>query len=290
MMEMMEEKAKQIMEEERAKDRRSGYLASLIYLLLFIVILVLPMLTYPVPPLGQQGILVSFGSSDAGGGNDIPLTQNEDFFEEEIKSSSQTVEKQSVEREVKRNIPQATTPKEVRTSENPDAERISNAKETARQAEVDREQKKAAEAKRQAEIAEQKKYQEAKNQFGSLFGQGKGENASSGNQGDPIGDPTAKALEGVTSGRGVIGGGLDGRGVSYAPRIEDKSQKTGRVVVRVCVNGEGEVISAEYTQSGSTTTDSDLREIAVSNAKRFRFTGSTIDRQCGTISIDFRVK
>lgn len=288
---MKEEKETQVTEEEgRARDRKRGYVASLMYLLLFSIILILPFLTYTVPPPGQEGIFVSFGNSAAGRGNDIPLTRAEEFVEEETPPSPPPVQEQAQQAETKTTSARETAPREVRTSEEPDAARIAREREVARQAEAEREQKRAAEAKRQAELAEQKKYEDAKSQFGSLFGQGKGENAAAGNQGNPDGDPTAKALEGVTSGRGVIGGGLDGRGVSYAPRIEDRSQKTGRVVVRVCVNSEGEVISAEYTQAGSTTTDSDLREIAVNNARRFRFTGSAVDRQCGTISIDFRVK
>ena len=288
----MAEMEKQVAEEkERAEDKRRGYIASLIYLLLFFLIILLPMLSYPDPPPEREGVLVSFGSSSTGGGNDVPLTQQEEYIEEETQPTSEPVQEKAEPREIQASPVQATTPREVRTSEDPNVARITKEKEAAgRKAEAEREQKRAAEAKRQAAEAEQKKFEDAKSQFGNLFGQGKGENASSGNQGDPTGDPTAKALEGTTSGRGVIGGGLDGRGVSYAPKIEDRSQKTGRVVVKVCVNGDGEVISAEYTQAGSTTTDSDLRTIAVSSAKRFKFTGSAVDRQCGTISIDFKVK
>lgn len=94
--------------------------------------------------------------------------------------------------------------------------------------------------------------------------------------------------EGIT-GKGTIGGGLEGRGIVYTPTIQDNSQRTGRVVVRICVNSKGEVISADYMQAGSTTADSELRNMAVRNAKKFKFSSRSIDRQCGTITIDFKV-
>jgi TonB family protein len=88
----------------------------------------------------------------------------------------------------------------------------------------------------------------------------------------------------------MVGGGLGSRGVTYEPKISDNSQKVGKVVVNVCVDRSGKVISAEYTQKGSTTTDSDLRELAERSARKFVFTESGIEKQCGTITVDFKVR
>ena len=122
------------------------------------------------------------------------------------------------------------------------------------------------------------------------FGDGKGKTDKPGNQGDPNGDPDAKKLEGISTGSGMVGGGLGDRGVVFEPKISDNSQKTGTVVVRVCVDRNGDVVSADYTQKGSTTADSELRNIAINSAKKFRFAKSSIDKQCGTITIDFKVR
>lgn len=148
------------------------------------------------------------------------------------------------------------------------------------------------EAKKKAEAEAKKKaeYEKAKKQFGDSFGGGKGETDSPGNQGDPDGDPDASRLEGISTGSGVVGGGLGDRGVVYEPKINDNSQKTGTVVMRVCVGRDGQVVSADYTQKGSTTADSELRAIAIRSAKRFKFSKSTVDKQCGTITIDFKVR
>ena len=76
----------------------------------------------------------------------------------------------------------------------------------------------------------------------------------------------------------------------HEPKIDDRSQKTGRVVISVCVDKNGKVIKAEYTQKGSTTTDSELKEIAKKAALQFKFTLSEIEEQCGTITVDFKIR
>jgi TonB family protein len=108
--------------------------------------------------------------------------------------------------------------------------------------------------------------------------------------GDPLGEPDATVLEGISKGKGKVGGGLDERGVLYEPEIVEQSQESGRVVVRVCVDKNGRVIRANYTQKGSTTTDRELVEIAEISAKKYRFTPSTYEEQCGTITINFIVQ
>ena len=87
-----------------------------------------------------------------------------------------------------------------------------------------------------------------------------------------------------------VGGGLGNRGVLHEPQINDRSQKTGRVVISVCVDKTGKVIKADYTQKGSTTTDSELKDIARKAALQFKFTLSEIEEQCGTITVDFKIK
>ncbi|MGB4849997.1 MAG: hypothetical protein WBP41_18875, partial [Saprospiraceae bacterium] len=58
----------------------------------------------------------------------------------------------------------------------------------------------------------------------------------------------------------------------------------------VCVDKTGKVIKAVYTQKGSTNTDSELKEIARKAALQFKFTLSEIEEQCGTITVDFKVR
>ena len=125
--------------------------------------------------------------------------------------------------------------------------------------------------------------QEKKQKFGKLFGSGQGGKEGEGSKGDP----DSKALEGISKGTGSIGGGLSGRKVVQTPTISEASQKYGRVIVKICVDKLGKVISSKFTQKGSTTTDSQLVKIAEKGATKYVFAPGELDNQCGTITFDF---
>ncbi len=162
------------------------------------------------------------------------------------------------------------------------------AAEAKAKAEAEAKQKAAEEAKRKAEAELAAKKAAARSKFNNLAKSANGNGAPS--KGDPSGHPDATALEGITKGKGKAGNGLGSRGLLFAPVISDSSQQTGRVVVNICVNAQGKVISADFTQKGSTTTDSHLISLAVSNAKKYKFSESSTAEQCGDITIDFKLK
>ncbi|MCC7505998.1 MAG: toll/interleukin-1 receptor domain-containing protein [Saprospiraceae bacterium] len=88
----------------------------------------------------------------------------------------------------------------------------------------------------------------------------------------------------------VLGSGLSNRKMVSRPKMVDNTQKIGRVVVEVCVDGQGNVVSADYTFRGSTTTDSELRSKAISWARQYKFEPSSIEKQCGTLTFNFQLK
>ncbi|NNE29148.1 MAG: hypothetical protein HKN16_05905, partial [Saprospiraceae bacterium] len=163
--------------------------------------------------------------------------------------------------------------------------------------EVERKRQEAVEAKRLADAearrkrdAEAQALKDAISSGLSGSGQGSGNAGNPGDQGQPDGAPDGKALEGISTGAGSIGGGLGNRGVLYAPKITNDTQKTGKVVVKVCVDSTGKVVSSNYTQVGSTTNNPGLIATAERSARKYKFTEGTIDRQCGTITIIFKLK
>lgn len=268
---------------------------------LILILGLLPFFTYPDPPPGQEGILVNLGLPDQGQGeeNAAPAEATQEREAEPEKQPEQ-VEEKPVEKPTKTE-PTPTPQKEVIKTEDPDAVALREQKKRE-QAEKDRQereetarQKAEADAKRKAAEEEARKKAEAdklKGEIGGLFGNGKGKGntGTSGNQGDPNGDPNAKALEGVSTGTGSVGGGLGDRGVASAPKIEDNSQQEGTVVVRVCVDSDGKVSEAEFTQKGSTISTGRLKDVAIANAKRWRFSKGDVDKQCGTITYRFKVQ
>ncbi|MDO8366449.1 MAG: TonB family protein [Saprospiraceae bacterium] len=210
----------------------------------------------------------------------------------------------------------ATPPPPTATSDDPDVAAMKQQKEQdrkkqaeadqqerARQAEVDRQRAAAEDAKR----AEQAKRDKVKSNAGSAFGkpgssgQGAGGGGKPGNGGinGGTGDNPFGKSSGTGGGTGggdgtgdgpSIGGGLGGRKVERRGAIKDNSQKSGKVVIEVCVNSSGSVVSADYKLQGSTTSDSELKSKALQAAKGYRFAPSTADQQCGTITFNFTLK
>ena len=107
----------------------------------------------------------------------------------------------------------------------------------------------------------------------------------------PNANANANSLDSITTRKGNnVSGGLIGRKVLNKPRIVDEFNTSGTVVLNVCVDASGKVTSADFTQRGSRTTDSELVLIARKNAKAYKFISSSIDKQCGTITYVFKVK
>ena len=94
-------------------------------------------------------------------------------------------------------------------------------------------------------------------------------------------------LTGRSTGAGRVGDGLEDRGVLASPKLTDNSQATGTVVVKICVDENGKVTRANYTQRGSNTSNSRLTQLAEANARTYRFNPSSTEMQCGSITYVF---
>jgi outer membrane biosynthesis protein TonB len=300
--------------EQRSESR--GRMAGALTLLGLIILLFIPLFFHLNPPPGQEGILVNLGLPDMGQGEEnagpsLPAAapsapEQQPDPEPEPVVEPQSAPAQTKPQPVQRDVIQTEDPAKVALEKRREQERREQA-EANRQAQADAERKRQqqleaqrqadAERKRQAD-ADAKRQAEAdatKNQIGGLFGtgSGKGNTGTAGNQGDPNGDPNASNLEGISTGSGRIGGGLGGRGVLSSPSVSENSQKQGTVVISLCVGPDGSLIGdPSYTQRGSTTSDAALVRAAINNAKRWRFSAASgaPDRQCGTITYNFKLQ
>jgi len=308
-------------------DKNKARVGAVIWLIALMIIIIIPWMTYQDPPPGQEGIVVNLGIPDVGQGNEnAPIAdastpeesepEEEETPEEEEKEPAKDPEPEKEEQEEKKQEPVKSDKKIIET----DAEAIAlkkkkdaEKKQQQKEQEEKRKAQKAKEAKEAEEAAKRKKAEaekarkeaeaaaerakkeaeanENKNAFADLLkGDGKADTGTSGNQGTKDGDPNSDNLTGISTGAGKVGGGLGNRG-GVGPTITDNSQATGVVVIKVCVNEKGKVISATYTQKGSTTTNSTLKKLAEANAAGWSFDGgAAIDKQCGTITYDFKVK
>lgn len=85
-----------------------------------------------------------------------------------------------------------------------------------------------------------------------------------------------------------IEGQLENRSLLQPLLVERQHRSRGKVVVKVCVDGEGDVISAKFTQRGSNTFDKELKKIAVESARKAKFGQSPFQEECGYIAYSFQ--
>ncbi|WP_116124415.1 cell envelope integrity protein TolA [Lewinella sp. IMCC34183] len=317
-------------ESERRGDR-TGKITAVLGTVLIVVLLIWPIFFFQNPPPGQPGILVNLGFVDMGQGDENAAAPSEPEVTEvapappapadpppppppavdpkpkpqqrdvvvtedpaEVALRKQKAREEAARQAEARRVQQEADAERRRQQQEAEAER-------RRQQQIEaerRRQQEAAEAARRAEVeAERRRQAEAdalKGQLGGAFGQGggKGNTGNSGNQGVDDGDPNSDRLSGMSTSDGRVSGGLGGRGVKASPPVQENSQVSGTVVIEVCVNPDGQITRAVYTQNGSSTADPKLVAAATTNAKRWRFDANPMApaEQCGRISYNFRVQ
>ena len=104
-----------------------------------------------------------------------------------------------------------------------------------------------------------------------------------GNGGNGTGGP-AGAGGGVS-----IRSGLDGRRIAKLPSFEDDFNENAKVAVDIIVNSSGQVIGAAVNPRGTTTTNNNIRNIAIKKAKMLRLNAGNDSEQKGTIVFSFKI-
>lgn len=300
------------------QNRKKGLLMSIVLHLLLIFLCFMTFFNDHKKPTDQiSGIIVQLGFIE--GGNSVEEALSEATPSESLENVLAAAPIEEDKETVKEVVPEKEesvkeiSPKTLTESQTLQEQSDILAKKEKEKANKSAQKKKAAEAKRAAkekakkeavrkaaeeakrksveeEAKKKAEYEAKKSKYGSLLSGGNGNNDNSGNQGDPDGDPNSKALENLATGSGSIGEGLSDRVVESKPVIIDNSQTTGKVVVDICINTAGKVISAKYTQKGSTSNDKELIEVAEKGVLKYRFSASNAAKQCGSVIIDFKLK
>ena len=320
----------QLLSPAEEKFKNVGKISSAVIHVLVIVLLFLNIFTYPDPPPGQEGVLVSLGQPEVGM-NDTPAdaaaepeTAEEvadepveetitEPVEEEVEEEQPVVEEPKVEPKKEdtkaadeKKIKEDKASKELalkrekekkkKQQEANEAKKKADAEARAKQAAArkaklaEEARKKAAKEKADRKAAEAKRAADAKKKAEGMFntggnGSGTGTGGSTGNQGQTDGDPNGTALDGL--GVGSVGGNLRGRG-GKGPSFDPAAQVSGKITIKVCVDGNGRVKSAKRTLSNTTITNSTVLRQAEKAALKWRFKAG--DEACGTVTYVIKFK
>jgi len=120
-----------------------------------------------------------------------------------------------------------------------------------------------------------------------------------GDQGNPNGNPNSDSYKGnAASGNGGAGGnsgvsirsGLDGRRITQLPSFEDDFNENAKVAVDITVDKAGNVTMAVVNQRGTTTTNQNIRNIALRKARGLKLNSGSEESQTGTLVFNFKLR
>ena len=284
--------------ESQKNIKASGYTLLICLLLAALFFLVSWNLPVETPPVVEEGIEVNLGNSDQGLGTDQPYLPGQ--------PSAQDHEKYTPPKQA---VVEKAPQKDVETDDNnkedaPVVKKAVNPKPDAMKIPDKEEVKKAVKPAKQPEIMPTPPKPHPKAVFHGVNGTGTGGNDADdykpggnegvagghGDQGAPGGDPNSKNYTG--GGRGnsgvVISRGLSGRHITGTPSFTDDFNENAKVAVDIHVDANGNVIDADYQPRGSTTSDANMKAIALRKAHQVKFSSGT-DESVGTIIFNFKI-
>jgi hypothetical protein len=236
----------------------------------------------PAEEVGIGGIIVNYGTSDAGMGTDYMNVEKPSM---DPNANGKAPDKIIPNQAVTPNSRAVSSDHNIVTSDNSDAVSINTKKTTTNTAPT----QKVKEKPKVAAINQDALFKGNKN---SGTGKGDGNGNVAGNQGKPEGDPLSDNYNGTGSGNGGVALSLVSRRFVNLPSIKDNGQKSGKVIVEIRVDKNGVVTSAKAGARGTTLSDAILWDKCETAAmgSRFNTLESAPDTQIGTIVFNFKVK
>jgi len=233
------------MEIIKEKNSRTGIIGTiLVHLLLLILFLSFGMPYQDPPPENPGAMMINFGTSDKGSGDEAPTATESTASENSNPTESVAAEENVI------------------TQDNVEAVEV-NASPAQEEPEL-------------VPIPEEKPVvsDDLSNALSALdnteSNTSQGDSEGSGDEGDPDGDVNSNGNS-LAGGTGGIGFDLGGRGEVSFKKPQNPTQEDGKVVVDIWVNRAGKVLRAKTGARGSTTTNPILQKKAEEAAYKARF-------------------
>ncbi|GGW50183.1 energy transducer TonB [Arenibacter certesii] len=288
------------------KHKKKSFTLTTVLLSVLLLLLFYVGLTYMDPPL-ESGISVNFGTMEFGSGNVQP--------KEKVQSqpvnkpiSEPKVQEEKVEEQVpKEEIAVEKPAEKILTQESEESILIKQQQETQRkaneaakkaQAEADRiarERKEAEEKLKQEQQAKRNKLDQLISGINKSDGTASGSEGNdnrAGDKGSPDGDPYATSYYGSPgSGTGTGGHGLKGRKLVNQGKVPQECNEEGRVVVKIVVNRNGDVVEATPGVKGTTNNHPCLLAPAKQTALKHKWNldSNAPAQQTGFVVVNFKL-
>ena len=274
-------------------ERRKNTKASMItFGIAGALVLLMILVKWPLPtaalPLIEDGIEVNLGTSDFGSGDDQPLLPGEPAQSEQLAyNPPQPV------RSIDNNV------KDVETDDkNTDAPEIVNPPKTKpNSTEINKVNKEVKTASKPQPIIT-----EAPPRPKAVVGRTLGGNGNGGNGAETYKAGTGEGIAGGSGDQGRPGGTPGGKTYTGTPKnfgvrvlqisnqsFEDEFNENAKVAMDVEADANGKVTSASYQAKGSTTSNSEMKEIARRKAFQLKL-GTSDAGQRGTVIFNFKLK
>lgn len=270
------------------KKHKSGIIGTIIFHVVIAGIFMFFGYTTPLPLPAEEGILINFGDSDEGFGNEEPQfseSVQQEVVEESLESVTESTPSPTEDGAITQDYEEAPAIKEQGKKE----------EEKENKPEIKPEPKK-------EEIKEVVKVERKVNEQ-ALFPGRKRNSDSSSSEGETQGDKNQGSATGSVDSKNHVGGdsaGTNGTSFSLAgrnpaealPKPDYNYQEEGKVVVEITVDINGKVTSANPGVKGSTTLNANLLAAAKRAALKAKFDKKpdAPAYQKGTITYFFRLQ
>ncbi len=294
------------------RHKKKSFTLTTILLSVLLILFFYIGLSYLEPPI-ETGITVNFGTLEFGSGEEQPRKKVKSVPVKKpvVKKQPKVEKSEPEEKEIEESVSEEKPAEKLLTQENEESVKIKQQKEAERRAEeaarkaeeeverIERERKAAAEEKIRKENEEK---EAKKKELDALIGGisqadgevdgGEGDDQLAGDKGDPDGDPYANTYYGSPgSGSGTGGYGLSGRSLANSGKVKQECNEAGRVVVKIVVDRNGNVVQATPGVKGTNNNKPCLLEPARKTAllHRWKPDPKAPDQQIGFVVVNFKL-
>lgn len=261
---------------ETPEEKKSFVITSAIFAVLLLIVLFFG-LTYMDPP-PDNGIAINFGTSDVGQGEIQPT--------EPVKSAPTPEVSEPVSSQEDNTLTQEDESPVVVTPKNETKPKSNTPKEDPKPKETPKTPSKSTSSALDALINGEPKDGKEDGDHGN--------DGLPGDKGDPNGSLYANSFYGNGSGNGSGNGrgyGLNGRSLAKkGEKVQQCGNETGKVIVQITVNRNGDVVKTQYVK-GTTNTTPCVLEAAYKTARNYKWKpdSNAPDTQIGWIEVNFTV-